>query len=232
MNWWLSPCQDQLPLNLLVVFFSFNSVNLRCVPLRFSLLSIKNVLTATVFPASCSVRRCAGVDTDPPAFCGPLAPKPWTHSWVSWREVYSSGIRSLLRALAPRTSRILWGPVRRRPECKLETGRHPPSPVSCPHLRAGILGRRSRSVRTEHRSQTRPGTWNCLYPMDCTAGRQHTCHAPPSFLTLFIQLRGDENPKTSNNFQLKKSWCYHWIGETTKWPVRFLRTVRHGKFLQ
>ncbi len=154
---------------------------------------MKCFLTATVSPESCSVRRCAGVDTDPPAFCGPLAPKPWMHSWVSWREVCSSEIRSLARAWAPRTSRILWGPERRRPVCKLGTGRHPRSPISCPNRRAEILGRRSLSVRTEHRSRTRPGTWSCLCQMDCTAGR--TCHAPLSFLTLFVQPLGDENPK-------------------------------------
>lgn len=165
---------------------------------HFSFIWIKWFFTATVCPESCSVRRCAGVDTGPPAFCGPLAPKPWTRSWVAWRGVYSSETHSLSRAWAPRTSRILWGPERRRPECKLGTGRHPRSLVSCPNRWGWILGRRSPSVKTERRSRTRPGTWSCLCRMDCTAGRWRTCHAPLSFSALFVRPLGNE--KSENVF--------------------------------
>lgn len=88
-------------------------------------------------------------------------------------------------------------------------------------------------MRTERRSRTRPGTWSCSCQTDCTAGRRHTCHAPLSFLTLFLQPLGNENPGEKKcNVQFKtKSKCYHGITRAAKWRVRLLRTVRHSKFL-
>lgn len=207
-------------LHLHKIFLNFSTPQSTYINIYNFYLKYTFFLTAKVSPGSCSVLRCAGVDTDPRAFCGPLAPRPWTHSWVSWREVYSSGIRSLSRALVPRTSRTPLGPERRHLVYTQGTFHHLRSPVSCPNRRAGILDHRSLSARTEHRSRTRPGTWNCLYPMDCMAGHRHTCHAPPSFLTLFVQSFGNENSDVATEVQA-----------FTKLASALLRALRQSKFL-